>query len=290
MNKTGIIIHREYTTRVRKKSFVLMTILMPLLFIGLMAGTMFLAQIDSGESLIVPDEPALTSIDVAPIIGMIFTFLIYTFILIYGVRVMQSVMEEKNNRIIEIMVSSVKPVELMMGKLIGVGLVGLTQFAIWGVLIGGVIGFGGVSLSGIEGANLLKMSLFFIIFFICGYWIYASLFAAVGALVSNPEDAQQFIMPITVIVLFALYSGMYSAQNPDGALAFWSSLFPLTSPIVMMTRLAYGIPWWQLLLSIVLLVVTAILMVKMAAKIYRTGILMYGKKPAWKEIIKWLKY
>jgi ABC-2 type transport system permease protein len=233
-------------------------------------------------------------------IGMVFTFLIYMFIFVYGAMVMQGVLEEKTNRIIEVMVSSVKPFDLMLGKLIGIGMVGLTQFGIWAFL------FLGFSLSGtlffsdaaifqtinaqLGAVNLTELCLYFVLFFIGGYLIYASLFAAIGAMVNSPEDTQQFMMPITVLILFAFYAGFYSAQNPDGPLAFWTSLIPLTSPIVMMTRLPYGVAWWEMALSLVLLAGTVILIIQLTAKIYRTGILMYGKKPTYAEILKWLKY
>lgn len=214
---------------------------------------------------------------------------------------MQGVMEEKTNRIIEIMVSSVKPFDLMMGKLIGIGAVGLTQFGLWGILIAGAALFGTTLFAGAGGtiemiftllssSNVLMLCLYFILFFIGGYLIYASLFAAIGAIVNSQEDTQQYMMPITVLILFAFYAGFYSSQNPDGPLAFWASLFPFTSPIVMMTRLPYDVPWWQLILSIGLLAVTVILIIQFVAKIYRVGILMYGKKPTYKEIVKWLKY
>ena len=214
---------------------------------------------------------------------------------------MQGVMEEKTNRIVEIMVSSVKPFDLMMGKLIGIGLVGITQFGLWGLLIAGVALFGGTWLAAVGGStgviftllassNLLVLCLYFILFFIGGYLIYASLFAAIGAMVNSQEDTQQYMMPITILVLFAFYAGFYSAQNPDGPLAFWTSLIPFTSPIVMMTRLPYDVPWWQLILSIALLALTVVLIIMLVAKIYRVGILMYGKKPTYKEIVKWLRY
>jgi ABC-2 type transport system permease protein len=242
-----------------------------------------------------------TSAEMAMASGMAFTFLIYMFIFVYGAMVMQGVMEEKTNRIIEIMVSSVKPFDLMMGKLIGIGAVGLTQFGLWGILIAGAALFGTTLFAGAGGtiemiftllssSNVLMLCLYFILFFIGGYLIYASLFAAIGAIVNSQEDTQQYMMPITVLILFAFYAGFYSSQNPDGPLAFWASLFPFTSPIVMMTRLPYDVPWWQLILSIGLLAVTVILIIQFVAKIYRVGILMYGKKPTYKEIVKWLKY
>jgi ABC-2 type transport system permease protein len=236
----------------------------------------------------------------AAAIGMIFTFLIYMFIFAYGGMVMQGVIEEKTNRIVEVMVSSVKPFDLMMGKLLGIGLVGLTQFGIWAAVLLGVSLSGAVFLSdagmignlnGMFGSvDLFGLCLYFILFFIGGYLIYASLFAAIGAMVNSQEDTQQYMMPITILIIFAFYAGFYSSQNPDGPLAFWTSMIPFTSPIVMMTRLPFGVPTWELILSIVLLIVTVILIVQLAAKIYRVGILMYGKKPTYAEIVKWLKY
>jgi ABC-2 type transport system permease protein len=240
------------------------------------------------------------SAQAAAAIGMIFTFLIYMFIFAYGAMVMQGVLEEKTNRIIEVMVSSVKPFDLLMGKLVGIGLVGLTQFGIWAILFAGFILSGTFFMEDTQmfldinkqlGAiNIFELCSYFILFFIGGYLMYASLFAAIGAMVNSQEDTQQYMMPITVLILFAFYAGFYSSQNPDGPLAFWSSIIPLTSPIVMMTRLPYGVAWWELLLSIALLIITVVLIIKLAAKIYRVGILMYGKKPTYAEIIKWLKY
>jgi ABC-2 type transport system permease protein len=147
------------------------------------------------------------------------------------------------------------------------------------------------SMSGmIESINVFEICFYFVLFFIGGYMMYASLFAAIGAMVNSQEDTQQYMMPITILVLFAFYAGFFSAQNPDGPLAFWTSLIPFTSPIVMMVRVPFGVPWWQMLLSVALLAITVILIVKLAAKIYRVGILMYGKKPTYAERIKWLKY
>jgi ABC-2 type transport system permease protein len=245
-------------------------------------------------------KESASSSEVATIIGMIFTMLIYMFIFIYGAMVMQGVIEEKTNRIIEVMVSSVKPFDLMMGKLIGIGLVGLTQFGLWAILFLGTLGSGLLLISDSEmlrdihemlgAVNLPMLCFYFVVFFICGYLVYASLFAAIGAIVNSQEDTQQYMMPITVLILFAFYAGFYSAQNPDGPLAIWTSLIPFTSPVVMMTRLPYGVPGWQLALAIILLVITVILIIQLAAKIYRVGILMYGKKPTYGEIRKWLKY
>lgn len=246
-----------------------------------------------------------TSTTVASIIGSVFTFVMYMFIMMYGAMVMNGVVEEKSNRIVEVMISSVKPFDLMMGKIIGIGLVGLTQLIIWIVLFGGII-YGATfflannptmdSNGMISEINMLSsinwgtIILSFFLYFIGGYLIYASIFAVVGAAVDNVQDTQQFVMPITLIFIFAFYAGIYSVQNPYGPLAFWCSLIPITSPIVMMVRIPFGVPTWQILLSIAILYITIVLVVKFAAKIYRVGILMYGKKPNIKEIIKWFSY
>lgn len=246
-----------------------------------------------------------TSTVVASAIGGFFTFLMYMFILMYGSMVMQGVVEEKSNRIVEVMISSVKPFDLMMGKIIGIGLTGLTQLLIWFGIISVVLGikstfFSNADLSEvhsllahadmISSINIAEIVLYFLLLFIGGYLMYASLFAMFGAAVDNAQDTQQFVMPVTIIFLFAFYAGMYSIQNPDGPLAFWCSMIPLTSPIVMMVRIPFEIPLWEKLLSVSILYITIFFVVKFAAKIYRVGILMYGKKPTIKEILKWISY
>jgi len=274
---------------------------------------------DGGES----ESSAL----VASIVGMLFTVISYMFIMVYGAMVMQGVMEEKTNRIVELMVSSVRPFQLMMGKIIGIGFVGLTQMLLWAILtltliMGGQFLFmGGTvdaqmmqqgAMMGANGAmpgmaeasqepavkilgmlqtiNWAEIGFFFVIYFIGGYMLYASVFAAIGSAVDSQEDTQQFMTPIMVFMMFSLYAGIYSMENPDGPLAFWCSLIPFTSPIVMMIRLPFEIPLWEKLLSIGLLYITFIGIIWFSAKIYRVGILMYGKKPTIKEMIKWLKY
>ncbi|HAC21876.1 MAG TPA: ABC transporter permease [Porphyromonadaceae bacterium] len=248
-----------------------------------------------------------SSTEIASGIGIAFTFFIYLFIMLYGAMVMQGVIEEKTSRIIEIIISSVKPFDLMMGKIIGIGLVGITQMILWAILslalmlVGQtVVASGGEAVSNtgvfdfisssLSAINLPLISFMFILFFIGGYGLYASIFSAIGAAVDSQEDTQQFMTPVTILMLFAFYAGMYSMENPDGPLAFWGSLFPLTSPIVMMVRLPFDVPLWQIGLSLTLLFATFILMVKLSGKIYRVGILMYGKKPSIKEIIKWIQY
>lgn len=258
-----------------------------------------------------------TSTIVASIVGGLFTILIYMFIMIYGSMVMQAVMEEKRSRIVEVMISSVKPVYMLIGKIVGIGLVGITQLVFWGVLMG--VLFTGASaflinpeqateiasasgnmttqgfnmeeaLASIMTVNWFEIIFLFLVYFIGGFVMFASIFATIGSAVDNEQDTQQFMTPITLLMLFAFYAGFYSINNPDGPLAFWCSLIPITSPIVMMVRLPFGVPLWEKLLSVVLLYGSFILTSIMAAKIYRVGILMYGKKPSIKELIKWMKY
>ncbi len=265
-----------------------------------------------------------TSAEVASILGMVLTFIIYMFIIMYGAMVMQGVMEEKTNRIIEVIISSVRPFDLMMGKIIGIGFVGLTQVFLWGILTtvlvsGSLFFFGGnaspedvmnaqMAVQGVNNVaiesssmniqileiinsiNFKMIGICFILYFIGGYLLYAALFAAIGSALEQQEDSQQFMTPIMILMIFSLYAGIYSMENPDGPLAFWCSMIPLTSPIVMMVRLPFDIPMWELLLSFTLLFTTAVFIVWFSAKIYRIGILMYGKKPSIKEIMKWITY
>ena len=261
---------------------------------------------------------------VASITGVIFTMLIYMFIMIYGAMVMQGVMEEKTNRIIEIMISSVKPFDLMMGKIIGIGFVGLTQVFLWAIMTlilitgGSFLVGGGIDNEMLQSGmalnanpniammsaqqpsnewiemlgtiNFAEIGILFVVYFIGGYLLYSSLFAAIGSAVDSQEDTQQFMLPVTLLLVFALYAGIYSMENPDGPLAFWCSMIPFTSPIVMMVRMPFEVPLWQIILSVGLLYICSIGFTWLSAKIYRVGILMYGKKPSIKEIIKWLHY
>jgi ABC-2 type transport system permease protein len=383
MNKTGIIIRREYITRVSKKSFLLLTFLMPFLMVALLFVPLWLAQIKSdkehrvviidatgryislfedtetyrfagsGESLedyrkssgkevfailnitgdLLEDPDAATlysekqipgdlsrlvnqtlsrglendklatfdipnlkeiiadskvnfnvrtikwsddgtertsSARIASVVGLVSTLIIYMFILIYGSMVMQGVLEEKTNRIVELIVSSVRPFDLMMGKIIALGFVGLTQLFLWGVMTGCLLSAGLFLMGGevnapalqqgvvlpaqmevadgiyqaLSAINFGEIGFYFLIYFIGGYLLYASVFAAIGSSVSQQEDTQQFMTPVMILVIFAMYTGMYSMENPDGPLAFWCSLIPFTSPIVMMVRLPFEIPLW----------------------------------------------
>jgi ABC-2 type transport system permease protein len=254
-------------------------------------------------------------------IGGAFGYLIMMFIIIYGNMVMRSVIEEKTNRIIEIIISSVKPFQLMMGKIIGTSLAGILQFMIW-ALLGLTAMFVLSSIFGIQmGASseiqtqaidaaqhemagtiqayikelwnlpIATILISFIVYFIGGYFLYSSFYASIGAAVDNETDSQQFLLPIIMPLILGVYIGFFTVINdPHGTIATVFSMIPLTSPIVMLMRIPFGVPWWQILTSMIILFGTFILVVWFASKIYRVGILMYGKKPTWKELYKWLKY
>lgn len=258
----------------------------------------------------------MSSADVAVAIGFALAFLTYMFVLSYGAMIMNSVVEEKTNRIEEVVVSSCKPFQLMMGKIIGVGLVGLTQFAIWAVLLGIVGSVGGMALgvSGMVSApdgtaaamamaadpdlmhlvqsvlsvNYLPIVVCFVLYFVGGYLLFASLFAGFGSAVDQANDASQFMMPVMIIMIVAFYAGIACVDNPSGPMAVWCSMIPFTSSIVMMVRLPYDVPLWQLATSLVLLYGTAAAMVWLSGRIYRTGILLYGKKLTFRDIAKWV--
>jgi len=271
------------------------------------------------------------------IIGYASGFLVYMFIFLFGAQVMRGVIEEKTSRIVEVMVSSVKPFQLMMGKIIGIALVGLTQFALWVILTGVIVTFTNQSdlfnknkpsteqATGTQAAaaqdlmkvnptgttieqpkievaqgsdiwavlkdvNIVLILVAFVVYFLGGYLLYGALFAAVGSAVDNETDTQQFMLPITVPLIFAIIVMMQTLNNPDSSLSFWLSIIPFTSPILMMARLPFGVPPLELALSIGLLIITFIFMTWFASKIYRVGILMYGKKVNYKEIWKWVRY
>ena len=271
-------------------------------------------------------QETVSSAMVSEIVGMCLAFLTYMFVLTYGAMIMSGVVEEKTNRIVEVIISSCKPIELMLGKIIGVALVGLTQFAIWGVLLG----VSGLIASIVFGLNsgapdpslltadptldpsaLAQSSLLtphthelimmvlsvnyplilscFLLYFVGGYLLYASLFAAFGSAVDQQQDTSQFMAPIMFFMIFALYAGIFSMENPDGPLAWWCSMVPFTSPITMMVRLPFDVPFYEIALSLIILYATAFLILWLAARIYRIGILMYGKKFSWKDIVKWIR-
>jgi len=279
-------------------------------------------------------EVSETSTGIAMALAYLGGFLMYMLVFMFGAQVMRGVIEEKTSRVVEVVVSSVRPVQLMMGKIVGIALVGLTQFLIWVFLtiaIAGVIkstvlkkenltevnqnvtkslmNEGQQAAIGTQAAEMNpKVAEFsklfnsamnqpwgliivcFIFYFITGYLLYASIFAAIGSAVDNETETQQFMLPVTIPIILALMVAMGTMQNPESSLSFWCSLIPLTSPIVMVARLPFGVPYWQLAVSMALMVITFMAFVWMAAKVYRTGILMYGKKTSWKEMWKWLRY
>ena len=436
MNKISLIIKREYITRVRKKSFIIMTILGPLLMGGMIAGVAFLSAVDNEHrKIVVVDETHLfnqkfkndenttfiyldgpvdslrsrskeegyfgillipasekidalekavtlysekqpsftlierikfalekeinsakyadagidpvklekiktdvniqtrdlqnnkTSTPLTTIVGFVGGLLIYLFTFLYGAQVMRGVMEEKMSRIVEVIISSVKPMQLMMGKIIGVALVGLTQFLLWVILTTTIYSVvmsaamkgpekdkmeqlmkmrsGQDVMAGMERAemtpaqeiedavdqiNFPLMIGSFIFFFLGGYLLYAALFAAIGSAVDSETDTQQFMLPVTIPLILAYVASTNVIQNPDGPIGFWFSMIPFTSPIVMMVRLPFGVPWIQLAASMLLLVLGFLFTTWMAARIYRTGILMYGKKVSYRELGKWIRY
>ncbi len=446
MNKILLIIEREFMSRVKKKSFIIMTLLTPILFAALMVGPSLLARMENTEltkvavideskqfegkiketdyikfnflsnssidefrkdfeksgyyallfinknGLTSPDsiilysnkQPSIdvvthiskaiekevetnklktykienideilkavkTNIDVRTVkwakdgsekesnqfitmgIAYVMSFLMYMMVLLFGTQVMQGVIEEKTNRVVEVIISSVKPFQMMMGKILGIAAVCLTQILAWIIL---TYAIGNIAISFIadneqpvkteqaqkmitgelqqnvpsnisapekemgtndvlklfEGQNFLLILGSFIFYFLFGFLLYAALFAAVGSAVDNVTDTQQLVMPITMPLIISIIVMISGIKSPDGPLAFWFSMIPLTSPIIMLTRIPFGVPTWQLALSAFLLVATFVAVTWMAAKIYRTGILLYGKKYTWKEMWKWVRY
>ena len=262
-------------------------------------------------------------------IGYICAFMIYITIFVYGAQVMRGVMEEKMNRIVEVVISSVKPFELMMGKIIGVALVGLTQFFLWIALTFAITSASSQFLgtnrfeaqmsqvqaqtnatdpkvkaqikqktdstfeaitNAVSTLNIPLIIATFLFYFLGGYLLYSALFAAIGSAVDNEADTQQFMMPITIPIILSIVMAQFVLREPDGALAFWMSMIPFTSPIIMMVRIPFGVPAWQIGLSMTLLVLGFVGTTWLAARIYRIGILMYGKKVSYKELSKWILY
>lgn len=439
MNKIWLIIQREYLTRVRKKSFIIMTILGPLLMASVMILPVYLSQkSDKVYDLVVVDETGLfvdkirdsqsltfsyLDADIATVRQMVSTgshdgviyimregitkvnapifyehqigisnieyirselqnildevqlfaefgitkqeldtrkikvdvglidnqtdsignplelsilslaggLIIYFFIFMFGSQVMRGVIEEKTSRIVEVIISSVRPFQLMMGKIIGVAMVGLTQFLLWIVFTAALVGIVAVafpdSFSGdnlvqqqfappgpgmIPGENLavnedinpfieslysildripvFTILIMFVFYFLFGYLMYSAMFAAIGSAVDNEADTQQFMLPVTIPMVLSIVMSSFIMNNPQGPVAFWLSIIPLTSPITMMMRIPFGVPMWELALSMVVLVAAFLIMTWLAGKIYKTGILMYGKKPTYRELWKWVTY
>ncbi|MFZ1676434.1 MAG: ABC transporter permease [Saprospiraceae bacterium] len=288
----------------------------------------FLANIELENGAMDPNDHSGSAatgklnIIIGTALGALMGFLMYLVIFIYGGMVMRSVMEEKLSRIVEVMVSSVRPIYLMMGKLIGVGGVGLTQLAIWAILIPILLTIASAFLPGMDHSQLASVSsvsqvdqeslngfsgqqiiqaIFnikwwlilpvFILFFLGGYFIYSSMFAAMGSAINEDMgEGQQLMLPIIIVVLIAFYMLFPVLSNPNGTLAIFASMFPLFSPIIMPARLAFDPPWWQIVISIILMLSTVWFFIWLTSRIYRVGILMYGKKATIREMIKWLRY
>ena len=281
-------------------------------------------------------EEKITSSEVYPIVSMVLSIIIYMFVAMFSGMVMQSVIEEKSSRIVEVLVSSVKATELMFGKIIGVACVALTQFLLWilltALLVSGFsafVGFdsilgnpaqteqmmqmtqmagqtGGIPLENVmamtqneselstvfatlSDLNYSQLLIAFVIYFVLGYLLYASFFAAIGSAVDNESDTNQLQMPVTIPLMIAFFIALYSFRAPDSPIVFWGSMIPFTSPIVMLSRIPYGVPTDELVLSIAILAVTFIACAWMSAKIYKIGILMFGKKTTFKDLWKWLR-
>lgn len=269
---------------------------------------------------IIHNEKKKGSSAAAGFFGYACGFLIYIFLLVYGAMVMRSVTEEKTNRIVEVLVTSVKPFQLMIGKIIGIGAVGLTQFICWGILTFGInmllpvfMGDKMLALQAMQQSNqlasssegtqmllnitnafhdldLFRILLSFIFYFVFGYLFYASQFAAIGAAMTDDSDAQSFTFPITIPIIISMILMSVTLEQPFSSAAFWGSMLPFSSPIIMITRIPFHVPWWQQLLSMFILFISSMGMVYVAAKIYRVGILIQGKKITFKEIGKWIFY
>lgn len=254
------------------------------------------------------DEDTETSSEMSYVLSMVLDMMLYMFILIYGQMVMTSIIEEKNNRVLEIVVSSVKPFQLMFGKIAGVGLVAITQILIWALLIAVGISVAmpfvtpeslGPDTPGELSAAisqftdtgfLLSILVCTVLFFIGGFLFYSSIYAAIGSAVSNVQDASQLSSIATLPVIIGIVGSMAIMQDPNSTFSFWISVIPFTSPMAMMSRLAYGVPFWEIALSIVVLYLSFVFMIWVCGKIYRVGIFMYGKKPTLGEIIRWARY
>jgi ABC-2 type transport system permease protein len=275
-----------------------------------------------------------TSTGIAMALAYLNAFVMYMLVFIFGAQVMRGVIEEKTSRVVEVIISSVKPIQLMMGKIIGIALVGLTQFMIWIFLTVAAVTVlkttvmqktdkmeitqsipqnfmaGDQKAAVSEKASNMSPQLqefskafdnamnqpwgliifCFVFYFITGYLLYASVFAAIGSAVDNDTETQQFMLPVMIPIILGLMVAMGTMQNPESSLSFWCSIIPLTAPIVMMARIPFGVPYWQIAVSMAVMIITFASFVWMAAKVYRTGILMYGKKTSWKEMWKWLRY
>lgn len=257
-------------------------------------------RIDKGEE-------TSTSSALSYMIALIMDMMLYMFIIIYGTMVMNSIIEEKNNRVLEIVVSSVKPTALMLGKIIGIGLVAITQILIWAVIVGACSAWvmpliaslpeasSDAEIAGMLGqltdsGYVASLFIYMLLFFIGGYLFYSAIYAAIGSAVDNVQDASQLSSVATMPVIIGIVASMAVIRDPGSTMSFWISIFPFTSPMAMMSRLPFGVPFWETALSLALLYASFMALIWLCAKIYRVGIFMYGKKPSFVEIIRWARY
>jgi len=287
-----LILQREYLQIVGKKSFLFSTLLVPLLgvLMGIVAPLMLGGNASTPSELIHAEQP-LSPDEVTQIIALFLALSIYIFVLSYGGMIMSGVVEEKASRIVEVILSACRPIELMFGKIFGVASVGLTQFVIWMLLFLLTALF-----VDLDSEFLVLFSSFqpqlrtilpcYLLYFLGGYLLYAAIFAACGSAVDQQQDASQFMKPIVCFMLFALYTGIFSVEDPDGSLAWWCSMIPFTSPVTMMVRLPFSVSVWELFLSLLLLYATALLFLYLASRIYRINILHYGQKFSWRKLYR----
>lgn len=292
-----LIIKQEYISRIRRNSFIITTLATPffMFLLASLPSLFFAAENDApGTDMIQAGLTQMTSAEASASLAIVFSFLLYIFIFTYGSLVMRSIVSEKSNKILEVMFLSVKPLEMMYGKIISVALVGITQFAAWAVilfLLNSISSTDNISFitsvaSNAEWGSLLPC---LIIYSLLGYLLYASLFAAIGA-VSGPEtDTQQFLLPVMLPIVFAIYSSIQTAYYPDNDIALWCSFIPLTSPIVMTSRLCYGVESWEVILSMLILTATVIFTTYLSGKIYKSAILLHGKRLTYKDMSNFLK-
>lgn len=264
-------------------------------------------QIDLQTLRLTGDGEEDSSTAAATVVGFMAALIMYLFIFLYGSMVVRGVVEEKASRVMEVLVASVRPFDLMLGKILGIAAVGLAQFVVWIALTAGLVAIAQATLGGaptpdaptdgVEGImaglgtlNLPYLLSLFLFYFISGYLLYAALFAAIGSAVDNESDTQQLMFPVTIPLILAIIVAQMVVQNPGSPLSFWFSMIPFTAPILMAVRLPFGVPAWELALSMSLMVAGFFATTWIAARIYRVGVLMYGKKPTFKELLRWITY
>ena len=290
MRKVLLIVRREYCGMVHRPSFVISSLLFPVILIvafGFMPAMGDVANLEQTFA-------GMTEAESAMLFGSLLSTMTFLFVMSNSIQIMNSVVEEKSSRIVEVLVSAVSPVELLAGKIIGVALAGMTQIAIFAVLF--ALGAMFLPIGIVEMLSAMPISfryaiifVTFVLYFIGGYLLYASIYASFGSAVDQASDAGQYIAPLNLLLIASLWIGLFSLQAPDGNLALWCSMIPFTSPVVAMARVTAGMPLYQLIVSLSVLYASAIAMLCLSARIYRTGILMYGRKFSLSEILRWAR-